>query len=57
VREEKSSSGVVRIGVGVGVFVVLAVITDPNEQRVLGRRRDIWNLYIYRSMYVEIWKS
>jgi len=40
VREEKSSSGVVRIGVGVGVFVVLAVITDPNEQRVLGRRRD-----------------
>jgi hypothetical protein len=35
VREEKSSSGVVRIGIGVGVFVVLAVITDPDEQRIL----------------------
>jgi hypothetical protein len=35
VREEKSSSGVVRIGVGVGVFVVLAVITDPYTQLVL----------------------
>ena len=39
-REEESSSGVVRIGVGVRVFVVLAVVTYPNVQRVLGDRRD-----------------
>ena len=41
VREEESSSRVVRIGVGVRVFMVLAVITDPNVQRVLGKGGDI----------------
>jgi hypothetical protein len=35
VREKKSSSGVVRIGVGVGVFVVLAMIAYPYTQLVL----------------------
>jgi hypothetical protein len=30
----------VRIGVGVRVFVVLAVVAYPNVQRVLGDRRD-----------------
>jgi len=50
VGEEKSSRGVVRIGVGVGVFVVLAVIADPSEHRVLWIRKDTWNLYIYPFM-------
>jgi hypothetical protein len=35
VREEESSSGVVRVGVGIRVFVVLAVITYPDMQIVL----------------------
>ena len=35
VRKEKSSSGVVRIAVGVGVSVVLAAITYPYMQLVL----------------------
>jgi hypothetical protein len=30
----------VRVGVGIRVFVVLAVITYPDIQRVLGRRTD-----------------
>lgn len=36
-REEEPSGGVVGICIGVGVFVVLTVITHPSIQSVLGR--------------------
>jgi hypothetical protein len=38
VGEEETSCRVMGIGVCVGVFVVLAVITHPYIQRVLGRQ-------------------
>jgi hypothetical protein len=46
VREEESSCRVMGIGICVWVFVMLAVITHPCADGVLGRQTDEINIWI-----------